>query len=114
MFADFTYNRLANYLHIISRICCSRRRRHRIIYSKIAAAFRMPAGRICRQVTVSGYLRLVLYLSMNYVQPEKTFKEPRNRFQGIDSPSLCSLAGRYENPELEFLKSLWGLGTEEE
>ncbi len=24
--------------------------------------------------------------------------EPRNRFQGIDSASLCSLAGRYENP----------------
>ncbi len=28
----------------------------------------------------------------------KTFKEPRNRFQGIDSASLCSLAGRYGNP----------------
>jgi hypothetical protein len=27
-----------------------------------------------------------------------TFKEPRNRFQGIDSASLCSLAGRYNNP----------------
>jgi hypothetical protein len=24
--------------------------------------------------------------------------EPRNRFQGIDSASLCSLAGRYDNP----------------
>jgi hypothetical protein len=24
--------------------------------------------------------------------------EPRNRFQGINSASLCSLAGRYENP----------------
>ncbi len=24
--------------------------------------------------------------------------EPRNRFQGIDSASLCSLAGRFENP----------------
>ncbi len=23
---------------------------------------------------------------------------PRNRFQGIDSASLCSLAGRYDNP----------------
>jgi hypothetical protein len=23
----------------------------------------------------------------------KTFKEPRNRFQGINSASLCSLAG---------------------
>ncbi len=27
----------------------------------------------------------------------KTFKEPRNRLQGIDSTSLCSLAGRYDN-----------------
>jgi hypothetical protein len=24
--------------------------------------------------------------------------EPRNRFQGMNSASLCSLAGRYENP----------------
>ncbi len=28
----------------------------------------------------------------------KTFKEPKNRFQGINSASLCSLAGRYDNP----------------
>jgi hypothetical protein len=27
-----------------------------------------------------------------------TFKEPRNRFQGINSASLCSLTGRYDNP----------------
>jgi hypothetical protein len=27
-----------------------------------------------------------------------TFKEPRNQFQGVDSASLCSLAGRYDNP----------------
>jgi hypothetical protein len=26
------------------------------------------------------------------------FYEPRNRFQEIDSASLCSLAGRYDNP----------------
>ncbi len=26
-----------------------------------------------------------------------TFKEPNNRFQGINSASLCSLAGRYDN-----------------
>jgi hypothetical protein len=24
--------------------------------------------------------------------------EPRNRFQGMNSVSLCSLAGRYDNP----------------
>jgi hypothetical protein len=28
----------------------------------------------------------------------QTFKEPRNRFQGINSASLWSLAGRYDNP----------------
>ncbi len=28
----------------------------------------------------------------------KIFKEPRNRFQGINSASICSLAGRYDNP----------------
>jgi hypothetical protein len=27
-----------------------------------------------------------------------TFQEPRNRFQEIDSASLSSLAGRYDNP----------------
>ena len=26
------------------------------------------------------------------------FKEPRTRFQGTNSASLCSLAGRYDNP----------------
>ncbi len=26
------------------------------------------------------------------------FKEPRNQFQGIDSDSLCSHGGRYNNP----------------
>ncbi len=28
----------------------------------------------------------------------ETFMEPRNRFQGMNSSSLCSLAGRYDNP----------------
>ncbi len=28
----------------------------------------------------------------------KNFLEPRNRFQGMNSASLCSLAGRYNNP----------------
>jgi hypothetical protein len=28
----------------------------------------------------------------------KTFKELRNRFQGVSSADLCSLAGRYDNP----------------
>jgi hypothetical protein len=34
----------------------------------------------------------------------ETFKEPKNRFQGISSDWLCSLAGRYDNPiPTEFL-----------
>jgi hypothetical protein len=28
----------------------------------------------------------------------KTFKEPKNRFQGIHSASLCSPVSRYDNP----------------
>jgi hypothetical protein len=28
----------------------------------------------------------------------QTFKEPKNRFQGINSASLCSLADWYDNP----------------
>jgi hypothetical protein len=28
----------------------------------------------------------------------KRFMEPRNRFQGMNFASLCSLAGRYDNP----------------
>ncbi len=39
--------------------------------------------------------RISVYDGGEYFQ---TFKEPRNRFQGIDSASLCSLAGRYDNP----------------
>jgi hypothetical protein len=27
-----------------------------------------------------------------------TFKEPKNRLQGIGSARLCTLAGRYDNP----------------
>ncbi len=43
-----------------------------------------------------------------------TYEEPRNQFQGINSDSLCSLAGRYNNPiptrflaPLECLKGVW-------
>jgi hypothetical protein len=32
-------------------------------------------------------------------QPEYlTFKEPKNRFQGTNSATLCILAGQYDNP----------------
>jgi hypothetical protein len=30
--------------------------------------------------------------------PVTTFTEPRNRFQDINSASLCCLAGQYDNP----------------
>ncbi len=34
----------------------------------------------------------------------RIFKRPRNRFQGMNFASLCSLAGRYDNPlPLRFL-----------
>jgi hypothetical protein len=34
-----------------------------------------------------------------FVSSEPEFvKEPKNRFQGINSASICSLAGRYDNP----------------
>jgi len=45
-----------------------------------------------------------LRLSINCAYPLRlnfqVFKEPRNRFHGIDSASLyvCSLAGQYDNP----------------
>jgi hypothetical protein len=29
-----------------------------------------------------------------------TFMDPRNRFQGMNSACLCSLPGRYDNPNL--------------
>ncbi len=53
------------------------------------------------------------------------FMESRSRFQGMNSASLCSLAGRYDNPiptrflaPIDCLKipaqRLWGLGTDKE
>ncbi len=47
------------------------------------------------------HLGLVPMLNAMTLRPETVFlnfEEPRNRFQGIDSPSQCSLAGRYDNP----------------
>ncbi len=39
-----------------------------------------------------------------------TFMEPRNRFQGMNSASLCSLAGRYDNPiPTRILAPIYGL-----
>jgi hypothetical protein len=39
-------------------------------------------------------LDVTAHQSLNF----KTYKEPRNRFKGINSASLCSLAGQYYNP----------------
>jgi hypothetical protein len=40
-----------------------------------------------------------VYGTVEDTEPEcLTFKEPRNRFQGINSAILCSLEGRYDNP----------------
>jgi hypothetical protein len=36
----------------------------------------------------------IYYLSPYFL----TFMEPRNRFQGMNSASRCSLSGRYDNP----------------
>jgi hypothetical protein len=42
------------------------------------------------------------------LEPEfLNFTEPRNRFHGINSGSLCGLAGRYDNPiPTRFLASI--------
>jgi hypothetical protein len=36
--------------------------------------------------------------TQSWTEPEFFFKKPKNRFQGINTASLCSLAGRYDNP----------------
>ncbi len=39
------------------------------------------------------------YANLKHTEPVfLTFTEPRNRFHGTDSASLCSLAGRYDHP----------------
>jgi hypothetical protein len=44
----------------------------------------------------------------------QTFMEPRNRYQGMNSASLCSLAGRYDNPfPPRFLASIDSLNIPE-
>ncbi len=47
--------------------------------------------------TVSKKLHRVLHLLRGQRRYFKTFKEPRNRSQGIDSLSLSSQAGWYDN-----------------
>jgi hypothetical protein len=38
-----------------------------------------------------------IFLALDQSPNFWTFKEPKNLFQGINSASLCSLAGRYDN-----------------
>ncbi len=48
-----------------------------------------------------------LYLNICPEAVISNFKEPRNRFQGIDSASLCSLVGLYDSPiPTQFLASI--------
>jgi hypothetical protein len=45
-------------------------------------------------------LNIILPFQYNMIPRARIFKrlmEPRNRFQGMNSASLCSLAGRYDN-----------------
>jgi hypothetical protein len=65
----------------------------------------------CRPTFCQNFLYLLFcsILSPNFL----TFLEPRNLFQGINSTSLCSLAGRYESPistrllaNIDYLKTL--------
>ncbi len=37
--------------------------------------------------------------NLSWARIFKLLREPKNRFQGIDSASLCSLVGRYDNPK---------------
>ncbi len=44
-------------------------------------------------------VQVVSTITGNVQSPNfKTFKEPKNQFQGTNSAMLCSLAGRYNNP----------------
>jgi hypothetical protein len=55
------------------------------------------------------HLGLVPKLDAMTLRPETVFlnfEEPRNRFEGIDSASQCSLAGRYDNPLTRFLSPI--------
>jgi hypothetical protein len=49
---------------------------------------------------MQGHLKINIDLFSALCPPQlhKTFKEPKNRFQGTNCARLCSLAGRYNNP----------------
>ncbi len=58
----------------------------------------LPSKSVKKIVEKKKVYVIIKYLSMNLSPNFKTFLEPRNRLQGINSASLCSLAGRYNNP----------------
>jgi hypothetical protein len=59
------------------------------------AARLSQVGAIVNPCHLSGHeQRPLMYLSPYFY----TFIEPGNRIQGMNSASLCSLAGRYDNP----------------
>jgi hypothetical protein len=43
-------------------------------------------------------MKIAMYGEETRARIFKCFMDPMNRFQGIKSASLCSLAGRYDNP----------------
>jgi hypothetical protein len=52
-----------------------------------------------RCMPILGDDLVYVWYCVEYTEPDfLTFKEPRNLFQGLNSASLCSLAGRYDNP----------------
>jgi hypothetical protein len=54
----------------------------------------------CERIGYRPVLSGVGLTNIEYVQSPYfyTFRKPRNRFQGRNSASLCSLTGRYVNP----------------
>ncbi len=61
----------------------------------------------CTNCTLERWDNLSLRAFRRYPEPEFWIKELRKRFPWIDSASLCSLAGRYDNPiPARFLASI--------
>jgi hypothetical protein len=64
--------------------------------------FREQSESKWRLADLKGTVQLAFTFSFRCVVEQspyfQTFMEPRNRFQGMNSASLCSLAGPYDNP----------------
>ncbi len=80
-----------------------------VLYSSCPEKMVIPAARLSTSIRriPSGHFLSFTYLSSTVVFKSfcdsrdgiiKIFKEPRDRFQGIDSASLCSLASLHDNP----------------